>query len=147
MTPPWWLNQDLSLCGWLKEFKCKKLTKTTKTQLTEQCDNISLIITLDKTLRGLINKVTPLENRILPWIWVLGEGRQAARVHVSPDIDVHRCVRFGQLCRQRDPLSGQRRDRGPGQRQPWHASSLLKTSVEESHGNDDKGGKKGKQQQ
>lgn len=59
------------------------------------------------------------------WIWVLGEGCQAASVHVSPDIDVHRGVRLGQLSRQRDPLSGQRRDRGPGQRQPWHASSLL----------------------
>ena len=59
-----------------------------------------------------------LKGRVLPRVWVLGEGRQAAGVHVSPDIDVHRGVRLGQLSRQRDPLSGQRRDRGPGQREP-----------------------------
>lgn len=72
--------------------------------------------------------------RVLPWVWVLGEGRQAAGVHVAPDIDVHGGVRLGQLCGKRDPLSSQRRDRGPGQREPWHASSLLKASVEKSHG-------------
>lgn len=74
---------------------------------------------------------------VLPWVWVLGEGRQAACIHVSPDVDVHRSIGFGQLSRQRDPLSGQGRDRRPGQRQPWHASSLLKASVQESHGNID----------
>lgn len=107
----------------------------------------------DKKQRKLINKLIPLgegtwdnQGRVLPWIWVLGEGRQAAGVHVSPDIDVHRGVRFGQLSRQRYPLSGQRRDRGPGQRQPWHASSLLKASVQESHGNKGEGEKKQQQQ-
>lgn len=96
---------------------------------------------IDKQKRQLIDKLAPLGKRrhVLPGIWVLGEGRQAAGVHVSPDIDVHRGVRFGQLSRQRDPLRGQRRYRGPGQRQPRHASSLLKASVQESHGNKDKG--------
>jgi len=57
-------------------------------------------------------------NGSLPRVRVLGEGRQAAGVHVSPDVDVHRGVRLGQLSRQGDPLGGQRRDRGPGQGQP-----------------------------
>lgn len=73
--------------------------------------------------------------RGLPWVGVLGEGRQAAGVHVSPHVNVDRRVRLGELRRQRDALSGQRRDRGPGQRQPRHASSLLKASVQKSHGN------------
>ena len=88
--------------------------------------------------------MTESRERELPWVWVLGESRQAAGVHVSSDVDVHRGVRLGQLSRQRDPLSGQRRDRGPGQGQPWHASSLLKASVQKSHGNKGKVGYKGK---
>lgn len=69
----------------------------------------------------------------LPRVWVLGEGRQAAGVHVPPNIDVHGGVCLGQLSRQGDPLSCQRGDRGPGQRQPRHASSLLKAGVEKGH--------------
>lgn len=67
---------------------------------------------VNQVKKGIINAP------FLPGVWVLGEGRKAAGVHVSSDVDVHGGVRLGQLSRQRDPLSGQGRDRGPGQRQP-----------------------------
>lgn len=76
-------------------------------------------------------------DKVLPRVRVLCERGQAAGVHVSSDVDVHRRVGFGQLSRQRDPLGGQGRDRGPGQGQPRHASPLLEASVEESHGGKD----------
>lgn len=62
--------------------------------------------------------LTAKRERALPGVRVLGERRQAAGVHVSPHVDVHRGVGLGQLSRQWDPLGGQRGDRGPGQRQP-----------------------------
>jgi hypothetical protein len=52
---------------------------------------------------------------------------------VSAHVDVHRGVGLGELRRERDPLRGQGRYRGPRQRQARHASSFLKTSVYESH--------------
>lgn len=51
----------------------------------------------------------------LPGIGVLCQGCQATGVHVSSYIDVHGGVGFGELSRERNSLSSQRRYWGPCQ--------------------------------
>lgn len=55
----------------------------------------------------------PENTKVLPGVWVLCQGSQAAGVHVSSYIDVHGSVRLGQLSWERNSLSSQRRNRGP----------------------------------
>lgn len=52
---------------------------------------------------------------ILPGVRVLGECGQAARIHMASHVDVHRCIGFGELSWQWDPLGSQGRHRRPGE--------------------------------
>lgn len=52
------------------------------------------------------------EPEVLPGVWVLGQGSQAAGVHVPSYIDVHWSVRLGELSWERNSLGSQRRNRG-----------------------------------
>lgn len=52
------------------------------------------------------------QHQVLPGVWVLGQGSQAAGVHVSSYIDVHGSIGLGELSWERNSLSSQRRNRG-----------------------------------
>lgn len=56
-----------------------------------------------------------------PWLGVLGEGAQAAGVHVSSYINVNGCVGFGELGWCRDASGAQRRQRD--QLLTWHTAA------------------------
>lgn len=66
---------------------------------------------------------TTLDNS--PGFRKFGECGQAAGVHVSAHVDVHRSVGLGELCRCGDALVAQRRHRRARDHGPGHAGAIV----------------------